>query len=427
MHSLDQLRSGALTGATRLDLQVGLTDFPPEIFSLADSLDVLNLSGNRLHSLPDDLHRLHKLRILFCSDNPFTHLPACLGACPNLTMIGFKANQITSIDPAAFPPNLRWLILTDNQITTLPDSLGACSQLQKLMLSGNRLSHLPDALAACSQLELLRIAANHFTSLPNWLLALPRLAWLAFAGNPLSTPALPPNLTDIPWPSLQLEAQLGEGASGSIHRALWNQSQPVAVKLFKGAVTSDGLPASEMQASLAAGTHPHLIPVHGRLTDHPSQTEGLVLALIDPAYQTLALPPSFHSCTRDVYPAPLDLPPTTSLAIARSIASAAHHLHSHHINHGDLYAHNVLWHTNGHAYLGDFGAAAFYPPHLATSLQQIEARAFGYLLEELIEQTAWTPETHSLRTTLQNLTTHCLTPTPRERPLFDQILSTLKN
>jgi hypothetical protein len=340
-------------------------------------------------------------------------------------MIGFKANQITTLDPAAFPPNLRWLILTDNQITSLPDSLGACTQLQKLMLSGNRLSHLPDSLAACTRLELLRIAANHFTTLPDWLLSLPRLTWLAFAGNPLSTPALPASLTDIPWHALELQTQLGEGASGSIHRALWNQSQPVAVKLFKGAVTSDGLPASEMQASLAAGNHPNLIPVHGRLTQHPSQTEGLILDLIDPAYQTLALPPSFDSCTRDVYPTPLKLSPNTSLAIARSIASAAHHLPSHHINHGDLYAHNVLWHTNGHAYLGDFGAAALYPPELSTSLQQIEARAFGCLLEELIEHTAWTPETHSLQTTLQTLATHCLTPAPCERPLFEEILSAL--
>ena len=427
MHTLAQLRSGALAGTHRLDLQDGLTEFPPEIFSLADSLVILNLSGNRLHALPEDLHRLHKLRILFCSDNPFTHLPACLGACTSLTMIGFKANQITTLDPAAFPPNLRWLILTDNQITTLPDSLGACTQLQKLMLSGNRLSHLPDALAACTRLELLRIAANHFTTLPDWLLNLPRLAWLAFAGNPLSTPALPSNLSDIPWPTLQLEAQLGEGASGSIHRALWNQSQPVAVKLFKGAVTSDGLPASEMQASLAAGNHSNLIPVHGRLTLHPDQTEGLILDLIDPAYQTLALPPSFDSCTRDVYPTPLNLSPNTSLAIARSIASAAHHLHTHHINHGDLYAHNVHWHTNGHAYLGDFGAAAFYPPELSTSLQQIEARAFGCLLEELIEHTAWNPDTQPLQTTLQTLTTRCLTPAPCERPLFEEILSALSD
>jgi hypothetical protein len=46
--TLSDLRSGKLAGATRLDLSCDLTSFPEEIFSLADSLEVLNLTGNRL-------------------------------------------------------------------------------------------------------------------------------------------------------------------------------------------------------------------------------------------------------------------------------------------------------------------------------------------------------------------------------------------
>ncbi|KTC33555.1 hypothetical protein AO269_16245, partial [Pseudomonas putida] len=76
MNTLELLEAGQLAGATRLDLSCGLTEFPQAIFTLADSLEVLNLSGNALTRLPDDLHRLHKLKVLFCSDNPFTELPA---------------------------------------------------------------------------------------------------------------------------------------------------------------------------------------------------------------------------------------------------------------------------------------------------------------------------------------------------------------
>ena len=79
MHTLADLRAGKLAGATRLDLSCGLTTFPDEIFSLSDSLQVLNLSGNRLAELPADLHRLKHLKILFCSNNPFTRLPEALG------------------------------------------------------------------------------------------------------------------------------------------------------------------------------------------------------------------------------------------------------------------------------------------------------------------------------------------------------------
>ncbi|MEO0407603.1 MAG: protein kinase, partial [Cyanobacteria bacterium P01_A01_bin.135] len=65
MTTLAALQSGQLTGAQRLDLACGLTEFPPEIYDLADTLEVLNLSGNQLTALPDDFGRLHKLKIVF--------------------------------------------------------------------------------------------------------------------------------------------------------------------------------------------------------------------------------------------------------------------------------------------------------------------------------------------------------------------------
>ena len=107
MDTLAKLRAGQLKGLKRLDLACGLTEFPDEIFQLADSLEILNLSGNALSRLPDDLPRLTRLRILFCSDNHFTALPECLGRCANLSMIGFKANQIVNVSGTALPPLLR--------------------------------------------------------------------------------------------------------------------------------------------------------------------------------------------------------------------------------------------------------------------------------------------------------------------------------
>ena len=187
MHTLSQLRSGQLQGIRRLDLSAGLSTFPREIFDLADTLEVLNLSGNALTTLPDDLPRLLRLRVIFCSGNRFTELPAILGQCAQLEMVGFKSCQIRSVPAAALPPRLRWLILTDNHIRTLPAEIGQCQQLQKLMLAGNQLQHLPPALAQCQALELLRISANPMADaadLPGWLLHLPRLSWLARAGTP---------------------------------------------------------------------------------------------------------------------------------------------------------------------------------------------------------------------------------------------------
>ncbi|WP_046245688.1 leucine-rich repeat-containing protein kinase family protein [Hymenobacter terrenus] len=439
MHTLEQLRTGQLLGTTRLDLSANLTEFPTEIFALADTLEVLNLSGNALSALPDDLPRLHRLRVLFCSDNRFTEVPAVLGQCPQLSMVGFKANQIRTLPAAALPPALRWLILTDNQLEELPAEIGSCPHLQKLMLAGNQLVTLPETLARCTHLELLRIAANQLTELPAWLLRLPRLAWLAYAGNPFCAQAEAVAVANHPiqtidWSELAIEQQLGEGASGVIYRARWQPQAAtpaeVAVKLFKGALTSDGLPQSEMAACISAGAHPNLIAVQGRVHHHPAGAEGLVLELIDPAFGNLAGPPSLATCTRDVYAPGTAFHPDTALRIATGIAAATAHLHAQGILHGDLYAHNILTTAPGEALLGDFGAACFFAPteqHTATALQRLEARAFGCLLEELLERCPdAATETTQTGAALWRLQRQCVSPEVSARPLFDEILRELE-
>lgn len=433
MHTIDQLRSGQLAGVHRLVLSCELTVFPPEILDLAESLEILDLSGNLLDELPDDLARLTQLRVIFCSNNRFTSLPKVLGQLPQLTMIGFRANRIRVVPSDSLPSKLRWLILTENDLERLPDEIGRCRELQKLMLAGNRLHHLPPSLAACERLELLRIAENNLSELPAWLLALPRLSWLAYSGNPFSaaleSEALASaSIGEIPWRSLQLGEKLGEGASGIIHRAIASlREKPphaVAVKLFKAAITSDGSPGAEIASAACAGTHPHLIGAIGRVSDHPSGISGLVLQLITEDFKNLAGPPSLESCTRDIYPSFASFDMTTVLLIARSIASAAQHLHARGIMHGDLYAHNIMFSRGDRALIGDFGAASVYAtadPLVAIGLQRLEVRAFGCLLEELIEKCTASLAQASTLDTLTGLKTACLSSDHASRPLFQDI------
>jgi hypothetical protein len=437
MHTLDALRAGELKGVKRLDLAADLTDFPEELFQLADSLEVLNLSGNFLSDLPRDFPRLHKLRIIFCSDNRFTQVPEVLGQCANLEMIGFKANQITHLSAQALPPKLRWLILTDNRLRQIPAEIGACANLQKLMLSGNRLHELPEQMSACARLELLRIAANRFEHLPDWLLGLPRLAWLAYAGNPFSD-AIEREVMEglaikhIDWSSLDVQHVLGEGASGVIYRAQRTTEQgvhPVAVKVFKGAVTSDGLPRSEKSACMVAGEHPNLIPVHGRLHGHPEDSMGMVMPLISPSFINLAGPPSLESCTRDLYAQDAQFTIEQLMGIAQGVASAAAHMHAQGVMHGDLYAHNILWNAKGECLLGDFGAASFLPTHdekFRQGLQRIEVRALGCLLEELLQRCDVPPNGQTIVGALSALQQRCVQSQNEARPLFKEIVEELE-
>lgn len=392
--TLSQLKAGKLQGAKHLKLSAQLTQFPYEIFELADSLEMLDLSGNALTALPSDFNRLKKLRILFCSNNQFTHLPEVLGQCESLSMIGFKANQIQHIAESAIPTHtLRWFIVTDNALTHVPHALGSCSKLQKLMLAGNQLSSLPNSLANCHALELLRISANQFETLPDFLFDLPKLTWLAYAGNPFcnaieQTLISQQTINSISWHTLTLQQVLGEGASGVTYQALMQdkgEQESVAVKLFKSGLTSDGLPRCEMHANMLAGEHPNLVGVKGVIHHHPQGIEGLVMPLLDVDLKVLAKPPSYESCSRDVYANDFTLTPQQAQMILNGVNQAAEHLHAKGLMHGDLYAHNILW-NDAKVVLSDLGGASFLPldnPAITQKILKLEARALAVLAEEL--------------------------------------------
>lgn len=433
MHTLEQLRSGALIGTRRLNLSCGLETLPPEVFDLADTLEVLNLSGNQLSTLPHDLPRLHRLKVIFCSNNPFTHLPEVLGDCKGLQQVGFKACSLTTVPGAALPPLLRWLILTDNAIAQLPPEVGQRPAMQKLMLAGNRLRDLPPGLADAHKLELLRLSANQFENLPAWLTELPRLSWLALAGNPLGWQrAEPAPMARVPWAQLRMDGLLGEGASGHIYRVHQEGSaQGLALKLFKGLMTSDGLPEHELAACLAAGQHPALCTPSAELADdHPQGTRGLLMPLIPPHFANLAGPPSLDSCTRDVYAPGLRIPMSAVLRVAQDMAGAVAHLHAQGVMHGDLYAHNILWDpANGQALLSDFGGATLLPldqPDVSRALLALEVRAFGCLLEELVAHAEPGADTDaSALDSVRVLAQSCLDAKPAARPSMAEVLQHL--
>jgi len=99
--------------------------------------------------------------------------------------------------------------------------------------------------------------------------------------------------------------------------------------------------------------------------------------------------------------------------------------------HGDLYAHNILHDGRARVLLGDFGAASFYStdnPERSVALERLEVRAFGCLLDELIERleaSARSDHGH-VRDELAVLRDSCLSEDVQSRPLFEQIASDLR-
>lgn len=391
MQTLEQLKSGKLAGVKELRLQSDLTRFPEEILSLADSLELLDLSNNRLQDLPQEVAQLTKLKIIFASNNNFDELPEVLGLCPELEMVGFKSNQIQRVSERSLPSKLRWLILTDNQIEVLPDTLGERPRLQKLALAGNQLKQLPKTLSKSHNLELLRISANQLQQFPEQLLELPRLAWLAFAGNPFAqrSETVAP-ITCVDSSSFSLHDVLGQGASGVISKARWKQSQSdfpdaIAVKIFKGDITSDGYPRDELQARLKVGDHANLVNSLAQVDE--KDCLALVMNLIPPEYKNLGLPPNFDTCTRDTFAEGFSLSLNVIEKIVAQMSDVFEHLHAHKVCHGDLYAHNTLFDSSGNIIFGDFGAASIYDmvsENVQVKIKAIERRALINMIEDLL-------------------------------------------
>jgi serine/threonine protein kinase len=142
------------------------------------------------------------------------------------------------------------------------------------------------------------------------------------------------------------------------------------------------------------------------------------MELIDAEFRALAGPPSLATCTRDVYADGERFSEAVVLRIARAMASVAGALHAKGILHGDLYAHNVLRNDDGHALLGDFGAASFYPPG-ETAFERLEVLSFGRLLGELLDRCP--EETPDLRA----FQARCESPVVFDRPSFADVQSAL--
>lgn len=107
---------------------------------LWQKLETLNLSRNKLVSLPASLCKLFAIRRLYVNDNQldFEGIPSGIGKLGNLEV--FSASN--------------------NQLEMIPEGLCRCGSLKKLNLSSNRLITLPDAIHLLTDLVTLDLRDN---------------------------------------------------------------------------------------------------------------------------------------------------------------------------------------------------------------------------------------------------------------------------
>lgn len=156
--------------AGRKNYQVAASKIADVYAKKGEEIDLSNLD---LEDLPEGMGVID-FREINVSKNKLHTLPVSLANCEYLKILNAAENQLES----------------------LPNTLGKCTRLQKLYLSQNRLSSLPDSLCECSNLEVLTLDANPLIRLPNAVSQWVILKHLDLRGNPSLT-TLPPSLGEL--------------------------------------------------------------------------------------------------------------------------------------------------------------------------------------------------------------------------------------
>ncbi len=120
------------------------TNFQTAIENI-DSVFILDLSGEKLSSLPIEIGKLIHLEKLILKNNRLSCLPI---ECMQL-------NELESID------------LSKNNFTKFPLILSSVKNLKRVILNRNQLYEIPDSIKHFKNLEYLDLWSNDISNIPN--------------------------------------------------------------------------------------------------------------------------------------------------------------------------------------------------------------------------------------------------------------------
>ena len=158
--------ASALRDPTRvktLTLRQAIGSLPPSVGAMVN-LETLILDRTDLVTLPDELARLPRLRVLYLGGNA-------------------RLDFAKVLRQLATAPVLERLGLDDNDLGHVPPEIGGLVRLRVLSLSKDQLTSLPPEIGRLVRLEVLDLFQNEFADLPDYLARLPRLKIVYVSGN----------------------------------------------------------------------------------------------------------------------------------------------------------------------------------------------------------------------------------------------------
>ncbi|KAK3903973.1 hypothetical protein C8A05DRAFT_32269 [Staphylotrichum tortipilum] len=155
--------------------------------SKLENLEILDLHGNNLSSLPGDFGNLSRLRILNLSENSFEALPFDLLATLALRELVVRKNQLHGTliqDTVLSLPTLQTLDVASNQLVHIcsPGETVMMPALNQLCVSMNRLQAVPD-ISSWTSLVMLAADENSINAIPEGLTKLEQLRSVDFSSN----------------------------------------------------------------------------------------------------------------------------------------------------------------------------------------------------------------------------------------------------
>jgi Leucine-rich repeat (LRR) protein len=130
--------------------------------AMAHVLERLDVSHNRLVTLPKEVSQLTALQYLNVAHNGLTHVPEELAFLPHLELLDLEENQLETL-PVVWGSGCGQLIelnLKRNRLRALPSECHGWIRLRRLLLDENLIIELPQSLFQCTP-QLTLISLNH--------------------------------------------------------------------------------------------------------------------------------------------------------------------------------------------------------------------------------------------------------------------------
>lgn len=139
-------------------------------------LKKLNLSENKLSTIPDSIGKLKALTTLHLYDNHLQEIPQSLTNLNNLT----------------------WLNVGKNEITTIPGYITNLKKIQILSLSGNKIKEIPEFIQKLNKLKEIHLNYNEIEEIPEFIGNITSLTQILLSNNQIKCiPQSIENLKDL--------------------------------------------------------------------------------------------------------------------------------------------------------------------------------------------------------------------------------------